>query len=153
MPWTRCQPRVADSIQTHGHFFPRAGRVSAPLWPLPTPAWRGCPVLATAGLLAQPGCGHCPLGPTVMSGRRGPATKRHYGRGRAECSPGAGCQQGGRGLLERPAKPNTAELVWQTIRDVLWRHEWAEPGDVKCLLCVSTGRSDEGWGRRSSSRR
>lgn len=54
-----------DSIHTRGHFFPRAGGVWAPPWPLPT---RGRAMAATAGLLAQPGCGHGLLGPAVLSG-------------------------------------------------------------------------------------
>lgn len=53
MPWMRCQPGVANHIQTRGHFFPRAGGVSAPLWPLPTRAGGSRPVPATAGLLAR----------------------------------------------------------------------------------------------------
>lgn len=53
MPWMRCQPGVANRIQTRGHFFPRAGGVSAPLWLLPTRAGGGGPVPATAGLLAR----------------------------------------------------------------------------------------------------
>lgn len=35
-------------------------------------------------------------------------------------APGRGGTRAGRGLLERPGKPNTAEFVRRTIRDVLW---------------------------------